>query len=138
MSRTQLGLRLSHDEAEQLRRVARSRRMSLGELVTTLLRDERAQQGQGIWLDLDPIAHTALRAVAAAAETTPEEVMQRFARRWLAADLARLQRELGADSLPGTTTTGSPDGSLAASSVGNPDSDAFDEPDDVLFTVSED
>ncbi len=150
MSRTQLGLRLSHDEADALRRAAKARRMSLGELVTTLLRDDRAQRGGGIWLDLDPVASTALRACAAAAEVSPEELMVRFARRWLTADLERLRSALSRgeslQSLDGTTapTTANPiDGAgIDLSSYFGADSadplDDIEEPDAALFTVSED
>lgn len=142
MSRTQLGLRLSHDEANALRRAAKARRMSLGELVTTLLREDRAQRGAGIWLDLDPVASTGLRACAAAAEVSPEELMVRFTRRWLTADLERLRSALSRgesfQSLDGTTVPPAAD-PLAGAGVGSTAPvDDIEEPDAVLFTVSED
>lgn len=129
MSRTQIGLRLESDEADALREAARERRMSLGELVTTLLRESRAEGGKGIWLDLSEASTVALRAVAAAADSSPEEVLRGFAKRWLADDLARLRQELSGGDRRGVTAE-EPDGPRT--------DEAFEEPDDVLFTVSED
>lgn len=94
MSRTQLGLRLSDAEAEELRAAARERRMTLGELVTTLLRESRADAGRGIWLDLDDTTMQALRAVAGAGRSTPEEVLQGLAAVWLDSELAYLLERL--------------------------------------------
>lgn len=145
MSRTQLGLRLSDDEAAELRAAAKARRMSLGELVTTLLRDSRAADGRGLWIDLDPTAMTGLRACAAAADLAPDELLARLARRWLAADLSRLQRELERTAPPpvageevrerragdGRRTT-----DLSLGTQGPPDDD--DEPPEALLTMSQD
>jgi hypothetical protein len=126
MSRSQIGLRLAHHEAESLRAAARARRMSLGELVTTLLRESRADAGRGLWLELDPPVSAALRAVAAAEGRAPEALLDSLVRRWLSADLARMQRELFAPTAP---TPAEPEDD-------EPGED--DEPDAVLFTVSED
>jgi len=145
MPRTQLGLRLSDDEAEELRRAAKARRMSLGELVTTLLRDGRAADGRGLWIDLDPTAMTALRALAAASDVTPDGLLARLARRWLAADLSRLQRDLERTAparLGGEAARERRDnpGRRAADLVGlatdGPPDD--DEPPEALFTMSQD
>ena len=133
MPRTQIGLRLPTDEADALRRAAHARRMSLGKLVTTLLRESRADSGRGLWLELDPINTTALRAVAAAAESTPERVLQRMVRRWLAADLARLRQDL----LDGAPADLAPAAVAPTETAPTPE-DPLDEPDEVLFTVSED
>jgi hypothetical protein len=121
MSRSQIGLRLAHHEAESLRAAARARRMSLGELVTTLLRESRADAGRGLWLELDPPVSAALRAVAAAEGRAPEALLDSLVRRWL-----RMQRELFAPTAP---TPAEPEDD-------EPGED--DEPDAVLFTVSED
>jgi len=128
MSRTQIGLRLPTDEAEELRAAAKERRMSLGELVMTLLRESRAEGGRGLWVELNPASQVALRAVAAAAESPPEQVLQGFAAQWLADDLSRLRAALSAGDRRNVP--------VALSTSGPPDD--IDEPDDVLFTVSED
>lgn len=128
MSRTQIGLRLESDEADALRETARDRRMSLGELVTTLLRESRAEGGKGVWLDLSEASTVALRAVSAAADSTPEEVLRGFVKRWLADDLARLRHELSGGDRRG----------VPPNEVDGAADEDFEEPDDVLFTVSED
>jgi|GEM_PF-4105084 len=90
MARTQLGLRLSNAEAEELRAAAADRRMTLGELVTTLLRESRADAGRGLWVDLDPSARRALDAVAGAAGESPEQALRRMIDAWLAGQLEDL------------------------------------------------
>jgi hypothetical protein len=102
--------------------------MSLGELVTTLLRESRAEGGKGVWLDLSEASTVALRAVSAAADSTPEEVLRGFVKRWLADDLARLRHELSGGDRRG----------VPPNEVDGAADEDFEEPDDVLFTVSED
>ena len=68
--------------------------MTLGELVTTLLRESRADAGRGIWLDLDDAATQALDAVAGAARTTPEDVLRGLVAVWLDVELAYLLERL--------------------------------------------
>ena len=68
--------------------------MTLGELVTTLLRESRADAGRGIWLDLDAAAAQALDAVAGAARTTPEDVLRGLVAVWLDVELAYLLERL--------------------------------------------
>jgi hypothetical protein len=97
MARTQLGLRLSDAEASELRAAARERRMTLGELVTTLLRESRADAGRGIWIELEPATQRALDAVAGASGETREQALQRMTNAWLAGQLEDLLAGLGAD-----------------------------------------
>ncbi len=135
MARTQLGLRLPDLEALALREAAAARRMTLGELVTTLLRESRADAGAGIWLDLDEATMQALKAVAGAADATPEEVLQSLVGTWLDSELAylmeRLDEELGQGQRKVTELLRSRDQDA-------PLPDGEDEPAAAEFTVSRD
>jgi hypothetical protein len=141
MPRTQLGLRLSEPEAIALRAAARERRMTLGELVTTLLRESRADAGAGIWLDLDEATMQALRAVAGAAGGTPERVLQALVGTWLDSELAylleRLDDELGRGPSKLRELLRSRD-EEETEEPEEPLADDEDEPASVEFTVSTD
>jgi len=140
MSRTQLGLRLSDAEADELRAAARARRMTLGELVTTLLRESRADAGRGVWLDLDDASMQALRAVGGATGGTPERVLKTLVATWLDSELAYLLERLDAEvakSPPGLLELLRSRASDAAeNSVADMPAPTFEEPPDVEFTVS--
>lgn len=156
MSRTQLGLRLPDDEAAELRAAARERRMTLGELVMTLLRESRAKAGRGLWVELEEGQSHALDAVAAASEATREEVLRGLASVWLSTELGYLQRWLQEDldrqpprlaaALAGEITPPAPDRRGAAQRAASPapapasaDADEpTDEPPGSVFTLRED
>lgn len=141
MSRTQLGLRLSEPEATALRAAASERRMTLGELVTTLLRESRADAGAGIWLDLDEATTRALKAVAGGTGATPERVLQGLVGTWLDSELAylleRLDDEIGRGPSKLAELLRSREPAEAAEPEQAPPDDE-DEPAAVEFTVSMD
>ena len=90
----QINVRSTREAAEALREESRRRGLSLGDTLTSLLLVSRSQRESGLWLDLPESTERALRAVAAARETTPLDLLRGWVDLQLARELDSLASEL--------------------------------------------
>jgi len=74
--RVQFNVRVREQVAEDLRNEAASLSIGMGELVEVLAENYRAGTRSGRWLELSPPMDDALRALAAARQEEPDEVLQ--------------------------------------------------------------
>jgi len=72
----QFNVRIKAEIAASLRGEAKERGILPGELLEELAEGHRAETRAGVWVELDGSIDAALRAVAAARQTTPERLLQ--------------------------------------------------------------
>ena len=78
MKRFQFNVRIRQDVAELLRIEAERRGIGPGLLLEELATNYRSETRPGLWLELEPGVEAGLRAVAAATERSPEELLNRL------------------------------------------------------------
>ena len=94
MKRSQFNVRIRRDVAELLRVEAERRGIGPGLLLEELATNYRSETRPGLWLELEPGVEAGLRAVAAATERSPEELLNRLIGSSIRAMLEELVEDL--------------------------------------------
>ena len=91
----QLNIRATQDVADAFREEAQKRNLSLGDTLAALLTMAQAGRSRGVWLTLPGDGEAALRAVAAARQVEPGEVLGELIGGSLRRELLTMASRLG-------------------------------------------